>query len=120
MKLNELSEKYMTHWMPSYEKLKFVSKLLRVLYSLSNNLLYILTLNMVKYQIYIPMSTVHSHWYLMLIDVELGGIYHFDTHCSLAAAELRMGRIEKIVSVFVLHLLINLKKLTLNLICLAE
>jgi hypothetical protein len=33
------------------------------------------------------MSTVHDHWYLMLIDVEHGVIYHFDTYCFLATAE---------------------------------
>ncbi|WJX68218.1 hypothetical protein P8452_52607 [Trifolium repens] len=62
VKLKEMKEKYSSHWMPPFSNLKFI---------------------------YVPIKTTGGHWFLMIVHLEQGIIYHLDTYCLVECAELR-------------------------------
>lgn len=50
------------------------------------------------FQIYVPIFEKPYHWYLMVICVQQGVIYHLDSHLTIADIDGRSQRIETLVS----------------------
>jgi Ulp1 family protease len=56
---------------------------------------------MTMQQIYVPIKTTGGHWFLMIVHLEQGIIYHLDTYCPVECAELRKMRIKRAVYNFI-------------------
>ncbi|KAK2363006.1 ubiquitin-specific protease ESD4 [Trifolium repens] len=54
--INQLIDRYCKDWMPPYPKLKYI---------------------------YVPINTANDHWFLMVLSVQLGIVYHLDSHCRM-------------------------------------
>ncbi|KAK2401310.1 ubiquitin-specific protease ESD4 [Trifolium repens] len=65
----ELANTYSKDWMPSNPKLKYI---------------------------YIPINIAEDHWFLMVVSMQLGTIYHLDSHCNMGDVKPRKATISMI------------------------
>ncbi|RHN66041.1 putative Ulp1 protease family catalytic domain-containing protein [Medicago truncatula] len=78
-KVQEMTAKYCSKWMPPSPNLKFI---------------------------YVPLRTIHGHWYLIIVDMEHGVIYHLDSFLTVDFMEVRRRRIRKIADM-IHHLVLD-------------
>jgi hypothetical protein len=50
------------------------------------------------FQIYVPINTANDHWFLMVLSVQLGVVYHLDSHCRMEEVSSRRATMSLIVS----------------------
>ncbi|WJX20628.1 hypothetical protein P8452_10164 [Trifolium repens] len=67
--INQLIDRYCKDWMPPYPRLKYI---------------------------YVPINTANGHWFLMVLSVQLGVVYHLDSHCRMEEVSARRATMSDI------------------------
>jgi Ulp1 family protease len=68
----------------------------RILKSFFKRIMYLIQYFL--FQIYVPINTANDHWFLMVLSVQLGVVYHLDSHCRMEEVSSRRATMSLIVS----------------------